>query len=178
MEEWRDVIGYEGSYQVSNLGRVRRVGKGLNVRNGRILKPRPTNDGYVAAKLCIKCKEKVVRIHILVAEAFIGKRQPRMQVNHKNGISDDNRPANLEWVTPSQNLQHSYDVLGRIPPRGETHGVAKLTDDAVREIRRLHLLHQGYHSYEYSYRDLASRFGVTSGLIGHIIRRTAWKHID
>lgn len=179
MEIWKDVVGYEGHYEVSNLGQVRRIGKGLAVISGRILKPRYTYDGYVKVKLCVHQKAKLKLVHILVLEAFKGFRpEPHMQCNHINGVRDDNRPENLDWVTPSQNLQHAYDMLDREPPRGETHGNAKLTDDDIREIRRLSALHEGYHSYENSYRDIAQKFGITFGLVGHIVRRKAWKHIE
>jgi hypothetical protein len=176
-EIWKNVLGYEGAYEVSNQGRVRRIGRGLGVQPGRILQTRKTKDGYAKVKLCIRGKGKLVSVHTLVAEGFLGKRPPGQQVNHKNGIEDDNRVENLEWVTPSQNLQHAFDHLGRVSPHGESHGVSRLTEEQVREIRRLHALHKGGKSHEYSYSDLAERFGVTRGNIGHIVRRVAWKHI-
>lgn len=177
-EVWKDVIGYEGFYQVSNMGNVKRVGKGLAVVTNRLLKNRRTNDGYIKVKLCVHQKARLVSVHVLVAEAFICPRPAGKQVNHKNGKTDQNNPENLEWATPSENLQHSYDVLGRLPPQGEKHGNAKLTDVDIREIRRLHALHTGYHAFENSYTDLAERYGVTRGLIGHIVRRANWKHVN
>ena len=178
MEEWRDVIGYEGVYQVSDFANIKRIDSGKGVQTGRILKHRTTDEGYKQVKLCVNCVARVVFVHILVAEAFISKRVDGMQTNHKNGNPADNRPENLEWVTPSQNLQHAYDVLGRGAPRGENHGNAKLTTDDVREIRRLSATRKEYHGFENSYQDLADRFGVSKGLIGHIVNYRAWKHID
>lgn len=177
MEIWKPVHGYEASYEVSNFGQVRRIGKGLAVRAGRILTPRLTPDGYAKVKLSRHAKSKLASVHVLVLEAFIEPRPDGMQCNHLNGIRHDNRLENLAWVTPSENLQHAYDVLGRTPPQGQNHGNAKLTEADIREIRRLHKLHQGYHSHEYSYPDLAKRFNVSPSLIGHIVRGIAWKHI-
>jgi len=172
MEEWRDVIGYEGWYQVSNEGRVKRIKPGRGARAGHILKPAQDKD-YLHVILCRNSWCQTRRIHMLVAEAFIGARPEGLCVNHKNGKKRDNRPSNLEWVTLSENMKHSYDTLGRQwkGPRGEKGGGAKLTRQQVKEIRRL------YTTGKYTHKQLAKMFNVCKRNIGSILNRNSWKHI-
>lgn len=116
-ERWRDIYGYEGYYQVSHKGRVRslnrtvaRVSRGKDVpfvRKGRILSPMINRGGYPFVDL-FKNKRDSRRIHRLVAEAFIPNPKRLPVVNHKNNNRRDNRVANLEWTTQSENLKHYY----------------------------------------------------------------------
>jgi hypothetical protein len=97
METWKDVPGFEGSYQVSDLGRVRSL---------RILKPTiTTGTGYPAVTLT---GQQRFAIHVLAARAFLGPRPQGMHVNHRDSNRANNRWGNLEYVTPSENLRHSY----------------------------------------------------------------------
>jgi hypothetical protein len=102
MEEWRDIPGYEGLYQISNMRRVKSF-KG----HEKILRP-STSRGYLILHLyknkCCICKS----IHTLVAESF-GEIPEGLQVNHKDGNKKNNAIENLELVTPSQNIIHAYD---------------------------------------------------------------------
>lgn len=98
MENWKAIEGYEGLYEVSDLGRVRAV-------NGKIKKP--DNDrGYLKVGLWLNGKRKNHRIHRLVAKAFIPNPYNRKEVNHKARDKSDNRAISLEWVTPLQNKRH------------------------------------------------------------------------
>ena len=113
MEEvWKDIKGYEGLYQVSNFGNVKslrkRIDKGKCHRyfNEKILKPIETNKGYLRVKFCKDRKIKKIRVHRLVAEAFIKK--PELEVNHRDGNKKNNKIENLEWVTKKENLQHAW----------------------------------------------------------------------
>lgn len=104
MEIWKSVSGYEGIYEVSNAGRVR--------RNGRILKPWRTKNGYIHVTLCSDKRKKQVLVHRLVAKAFLEDIPGKDYVNHKNCNPSDNRVENLEWVTQSENVKYSY-ITGR-----------------------------------------------------------------
>ena len=107
MEIWKDIEGYEGLYQVSNLGKV----KSLNYRRSgkeKLLKPNIRKDGYLQVSLCKNKKVKKILIHRLVAMVFIPNDDPtnKTEVNHISEIKSDNSVWNLEWVTPKQNANH------------------------------------------------------------------------
>lgn len=136
-EEWRGVPGFDGVYEVSSAGRVRRVRPASGTWTGKILKP-SLNSGYPRVVLCRDgLKPKGYQVHRLVAFAFLGAPGPGMEVNHKNKDRGDARVENLEWVTRSENLRHSADKrrtgsarTGRVPP-------PPLNEFQIRVIRRL-----------------------------------------
>ena len=97
-EIWKDIKGYEGMYQVSNLGRVR----SLKYGKYKILKGSKTN-GYLQVRLSKNGYQTTYRIHRLVAETFIDKIEGKNCVDHINGIRDDNRSENLRWCTVKEN---------------------------------------------------------------------------
>jgi hypothetical protein len=114
MEIWKDVIGYEGFYQVSNFGNVKRVGsfRGVNKAylNDYYLNPRDNGKGYLRIKLTINNKSKRVMLHRIIAEAFIENQNNYPVINHINGNRQDNRIENLEWCTQSQNCLHAVKM--------------------------------------------------------------------
>ena len=105
-EEWRDIKGYEGLYQVSNLGRVR----SLNCRGHKgcigILTPRLDGKGYEMVALYKEGKARNIKVHRLVAQAFIPNPNNYPQVNHKDENKTNNDVKNLEWCTNEYN--HNY----------------------------------------------------------------------
>lgn len=110
MEIWKDITGYEGIYQVSNLGRVKRIGKYRNQykewNSNVLLKPIDNSNGYLFVTLSKNNKTKQFYIHRLVAYAFIENTDKLPEVNHKDGNKQNNQIENLEWVTCSENIKH------------------------------------------------------------------------
>ena len=104
-EEFKDIKGYEGIYQVSNLGRVKSFWFGKE----KILAGGISNDGYPMIGLCKNKKQKTFKIHRLVAIAFIDNIENKKTVNHINGIKQDNSVINLEWNNHKENMRHAWD---------------------------------------------------------------------
>lgn len=112
-EIWKDIRDFEGLYQVSNLGRVRRVGKGQGTKCS-ILRHK-TNLAYDGVSLHRNNQPFNKNIHRLVAETFVPNPENKTQVNHKDGNKKNNRVDNLEWVTSKENARHSVNVLKNNP---------------------------------------------------------------
>ena len=108
-EVWRDIEGYEGLYQVSNMGRVKSLGRkdrfGRVIKE-RILEPAVTHNGYLRVGLHVDGKRKMLRVHRLVCEAFHENPDNKSEVNHVNEDKTDNRACNLEWSTRTENCNH------------------------------------------------------------------------
>lgn len=113
-EQWADVDGYVGIYQISSYGRVRsldRIDSDGNARKGKILNPSATQKGYLKVSLWAAGRREERYVHRMVAEAFIDNRASLPQVNHLDGDPGNNCRSNLEWVTNSENLTHARRVL-------------------------------------------------------------------
>jgi hypothetical protein len=119
MEEiWKDVVGYEGLYEVSNMGRVRSVDRYVNagggnnngrlsLKKGKILNCSPTKRGYTRVSLSKESKTKQEYIHRIVSLAFLRRIHGKENVNHINGLKHDNRACNLEFVNQRENVLHA-----------------------------------------------------------------------
>lgn len=109
-EQWKDIAGYDGIYQVSTAGRVRSKARKVHnyTKPGRYLRQSQKENGYLYLGLVRSdgTKSKHCYVHRLVAEAFIPNPDGLKQVNHKNSDKEDNRVENLEWVTPQENVLH------------------------------------------------------------------------
>ena len=116
MELWKDVVGYEGFYEVSSYGRVRSINRyvasairhnDMVMRKGRLLKMNLKRNGYLTVDLSKGNRVKTISVHRLVAVAFIPRIEGKNFVNHKNLNKTDNRVENLEWVTHLENVFHA-----------------------------------------------------------------------
>lgn len=131
--EWRDIPGYEGLYQVSNDGQVKRLGGTAKCKQDRLLKL-AYNKGYAQVALCRDGKAVTKQVHTLVTLVFLGD-PGDLWCNHKNGIKSDNRLENLEYVTPGENTKHAYDTGLHPKVYGEKHWTRKLTDEQANIIQ-------------------------------------------
>lgn len=161
-EQWLTVAGFEGYYEVSDLGRVR------SVRAGRCLKACIGASGYEQVDLSLHGKARSVNVHQLVATAFLGPAKPGMQVCHSDGDRRNNRALNLRYGTPAENnadkARHGTTV------RGAANNKAKLSAEDVIVVR--HLAAAGM-----AHRSIAQRFGVSRPAISYVVRRETWAHI-
>lgn len=129
-EIWKDIKGYKGIYQVSNLGNVKSLPRKTNNQyyKGSYLK-QYIYKGYLKLQLTKHSKSKWFLVHRLVAQAFIPNPENKPQVNHIDGNKLNNSINNLEWVTNSENQIHSYRILKNIPSMknhfGSNHVAAK-----------------------------------------------------
>jgi hypothetical protein len=130
-EQWKEIEGFS-DYEISNLGRVKRTTPACQTAIGRILCPWEQSWGYLQVTLNGKHK----RVHILVLNAFIGPCPAGHEGNHKDGNKKNNRIDNLEWITPSGNMYHSYKTGLHPKLTGEKHPMAKLNEGQVNEIKR------------------------------------------
>ena len=167
-EEWRDVVGYEGLYQVSNLGRV----KSFKKDKAKILKSNPGIGGYLRVVLCKDFKNKNRFVHVLVAKAFIPNPDNKPQVNHIDGDKTNNRVENLEWMTCSENIHHAF--ANGLRKSGCKHFRAKLTAKQVREIRRDCIPGDPL----FGFKPFARKFNVTPKVIELVYYRKSYKDVE
>lgn len=114
-EVWLPVVGYEGKYEVSNTGLVRSVDREVFNRGsgraytlkGQALKVKKDRDGYLIVSPCVDGVNKYLRVHRVVASAFLSNPENKAHVNHINGDKSDNSVSNLEWVSHVENMRHA-----------------------------------------------------------------------
>ena len=179
VEKWKAVSGYEGAYEVSDSGRVKSLSGGH--RQARVLSPGLPKAGYRAVMLHKDGKRVRRAVHVLVGLAFLPlKPTSRHEIRHLDGNRDNNRADNLKWGTGGDNAK-DREVHGRtargvrhgmygVALAGQANGYAKLTDNQVREIRRL--------AGSMSQRAIARKFGVHQGSVWKIIHRKSWAHVE
>jgi hypothetical protein len=168
MEIWKSVVGFEGLYDVSDLGRVRRLYDG-GVNGWRILKPSLNQTGTGYFQLTLHAGGKIRRsvlLHHLVAEAFIGpKPSPEMVVCHNDGDSRNNIWTNLRYDTFSANMMDR--VEHGTHNKGQRHGMSKLTDEQAADIKRRYV--------KGGAKALAEEFGVARHTITRIASGKTWQ---
>jgi hypothetical protein len=176
-ETWRDIPEWIGYYQASSLGRIRSIDRiifnswGMPMyRRGKILKPAKTKAGYLTVNLQAGPNNKItIGVHRLVAFAFLDNIFNLPEVNHINTLRDDNRVENLEWVTKSENVTHTY-YMGNKSVKGSKNPSAKLSDKDVEIIKDL------YATGKYSFASIGRHFNVKYNCIADIIKGNTWNN--
>jgi hypothetical protein len=170
MEIFKDIINYEGLYQVSNYGNI----KSLHYRGGKreiILKPHKDIYGYFTVDLCINYKIKKCKIHRLVALAFIINSENKPQINHIDGNKENNYYKNLEWCTGSYNQKHAFKTGLNKPKSGEFHYRHKLTKENIIKIR------ETYKKKNITQKELSIYYNVSIQCISAITTKRNWEII-
>jgi hypothetical protein len=159
-EIWKAITGFEGLYEVSNLGKVRRV--------GYLLKQSSHTFGYKKVSLWKNKREFQFRVHDLVAREFIGEKPRNLYVGHSDDDPANNRVENLSYVTPLENNHQAID-------RGRwTHkwaGRHKFSNQSIFTVRMLH--EAGFRQHL-----IAKWFDTTQGVISKIVNRLARNHMS
>lgn len=154
-EIWKDIKGFEGLYQVSNLGNIKSLEKirimpngGNRIYSQKILIPVMNRNNYLSVQLC---KDGIVTrhlVHRLVAMQFINNPLSKPQINHIDGNKSNNIISNLEWNTPKENIQHSFN--NNLNPKQRAVNQYTITGELVntfistREAERItHINHTG-----------------------------------
>lgn len=151
VEEWRAVISYEGYYEVSSEGQVRRVGSRKTLKPNMVL-------GYPLVTLCVNGRQRKVGVHRLVIEAFVGPISEALEVHHKDFNRANPKLSNLEVVTVRDNHLRSA-AEGRL--------IHKLTEQQVREIRLRRAEGDGI-------RSMGREYGVSHHAILDIVAKRTW----
>ncbi len=193
-EVWKDIIGYEKFYQISNKGRIKtkphsrwyasdfnHPERKMREKKYDWMIKKQTDNVYNSKKypnrkpykLCFlrgEIEDHQAQVHRIVAIHFVPNPENKPQVNHKNGIRWDNSEENLEWNTKVENERHAWAVLKRQSTKGEKHGKAKLKETDIPVIRKL--LVEGVSMYM-----VAKRYSVAHATIWHIAKGRAWRHV-
>ena len=175
-EKWKSVVGYEGLYEVSDLGRVKSLkrmaknGYGWRPVRERMLRLVDDGGGYRTVHLGDGHEKKVILVHRIVLSAFLGVAPPGLESRHLDGNPSNNQLENLTWGTKSENeLDKARHGTSN---RGERNYCTKLTEQNVIKIRSL-LQHS-----ELSEREIGKMFGVTRGCVSNIKWRTSWAWLN
>jgi hypothetical protein len=163
MEKFVDISNTEGRYKVSNLGNV------ISCKNGkeRLLKIWKNELGYSMINFIQNGKKKNLRVHRLVAEAFLPRVEHKNEVNHIDGNKDNNNVKNLQWVTRKENMRHAFDNGLKVMPSREKHPMSKLKEKDIKKIRQLY--NQGKKQIE-----LSKIYNVTQANISAIVTNKTW----
>jgi hypothetical protein len=167
VNDWLPIAGYGDRYQVSASGLIRRIPfiDAYGHRQKEKVLRASYGNGYATVYVAVNQKKFGILLHRAMALAFIPNPDNLPHINHIDGDRRNNALSNLEWVTPSGNIMHAKRIgLWR----------QKLSDDDVREIRRLHVPRPGPGRPGGNTRDLAQRFGVTPVQVMNVVSRKQW----
>jgi len=169
IEEWRPVKGFEGLYEVSNQGRVKRIKGGQGSVAGRTLKPSIDQKGYFHVILRKLGNSYGRLVHRLVTEVFLENPENLPEVNHVKGKEKwNNHVLNLEWSSSQNNIEHA--VVTGLTAKGGQNGSAKLTASQVIEIRSAY-------TRGVTQKELANEYDVSNAQVCLIVNGKKWKHL-
>lgn len=182
-EIWKDIIGFEGIYEVSNIGRVRSLDRQIYNKSssqatigfyrfypGKILRNVLQSTGYNNVTLHKEGTSYPSLVHRLVASCFIPNPENKPQVNHINSVRNDNRVENLEWCTASENLFHAYEIGTCKESKGENHKDSIISDATAIEIFKLN--QKGLLNTE-----IAKIFGIRANLVAAVLTGRSRVHM-
>jgi hypothetical protein len=196
IEVWKQVVGYEGLYEVSTLGNLKTFNwKGTG--QTRIMKPAKDHKGYLRTMLVKDKIAKTIKMHRIIAQAFLVNPENKATVNHKNGIKNDNRVDNLEWATNMENIQHAIDNGLMKTNKNKTY---KAKTDKPKKLRTLFDSSTQFKKNNRPHNEilneklvleiraafvpkivtraiLAERYGVSQYTIKDVISRKRWAHV-
>ncbi len=168
-EEFKDVVGYEDLFSISNTGKV------YSKRTNRILKTLFSKIGYEIFTTKIggrKGINKCFKVHRLVAEAFLPNFENKRCVNHKDGIKTNNHISNLEWASYSENNKHAYTTGLKVALKGENNANAVLTEQDVKFIKTLREV-EGIGK-----RKISTCLNLPLHAVSNVLRGNTWKHVN
>lgn len=174
---WKDVVGYEGLYEISSLGDIKSLKRycksktGFRVVPEKILKPKIDKYGYLVLHISKNNVRWNITIHRLVAIAFLPNINNYPQINHKDGNKLNNVVENLEWCSASYNVQHSFDNKLNIPIKGSKRAFSKMTEEKVIEVR------YRYKNEDISLKNLSKSYNISTQTLHSIITKKTWKHV-
>lgn len=167
-EDWKTLSNYP-DYEVSSLGRVRRVTPTTARPNGGLLKQHAHHRcGYMNVRVSTGGVPKNKLVHDLVAQEFLGVRPDGFHINHIDGDKANNAAGNLEYVTPLANVHHAYSLGLKTRPIGINNPKSKLTDESARDIRQNSSLPTSH---------FMEKYGVSKATVDRIKRGAAWAHV-
>lgn len=176
-EVWKDIEGYEGYYHISNHGRVKSLSRKIKTYGGRyyfsreIIMSQKKTRGYKSVTLNANGEKRTLQVHRLVLEHFSPKQgSETLQVNHINCDKADNNLLNLEWVTPSENMEHA-SRHGLLPKQyGHHNPNSKLTKLDVLKVIKLR-------EAGLTHREISEMFNVDRKTIGNVLSGKSWSKV-
>lgn len=167
-EVWKDVVGYEGLYQISNLGNIKSFKR---YKEGKILNPKSDKDGYKEIGIRdFNGDRKFKRVHRLVAECFLENPNNYEYINHKDNNPANNVVSNLEWCTIEYNNKYRFEH-GNACHKGSKSPRASITEEIAIQIYTLGL------SGKYTESELAKMFNTTRSVVNKIRLNISWTHV-
>lgn len=179
IEEWKDIPGYKGIYQASNLGRIKSLSRivylpkrKINRRQKEIILTfNPKTKQYPKVSLHNNSEHEVRTIHNIIGLLFVPNPNKLPFLNHKNGIKTDPRACNLEWCSHLENIRHAFK--NGLIPSGEDNHKAKLSNNIVLAIKRLYRINP-----KVNQSAIARKLGVQRSIINGIVKKRKWNYVE